>query len=75
MTKGQMRMQLILFGFVLLAVGAVLLLPMVGISLPIQIGLPETVAGIQTLFIVGGVTALGLVIFLYAAINPGGTLY
>jgi hypothetical protein len=71
---GGTRLPVILIGLILFVVGLLLLLPLIGLGalLPfaLPITLPETIAGISSLMVVGGITAIGFIMLLVGIINP-----
>jgi len=77
--KGQMtgtRIPVIIIGLLLFVIGILFLLPMVGMGsiLPIDLStmvpLPADIAGIPTMFIIAGVTGIGLLLLILGAVNP-----
>lgn len=76
--KGQMmgtRVPVIIIGLILFVIGILFLLPMIGMNvLPIDLSkmipLPADVAGIPMMFIMAGLTAIGLIMLLVGIVNP-----
>ena len=79
--KGQMmygsRIPVIIVGLILFLIGILFLLPMIGMGgiLPIDLStivpLPADIAGIRTMYIIAGLTGIGLLLLLVGIVNPG----
>ena len=76
--KGQMmgtRVPVIIIGLILFVIGILFLLPMLGVNVLLidvstMVPLPADIAGIPVMFIMAGLTAIGLIMLIVGIVNP-----